>query len=155
MPKGQKNGPTVKQEAFARYYVETSNASEAYRRAYNAGTMAQNVIWVRAHEVLHNSKVSVMVKQLMAEGAKRHAITVDTITEMMIEDRLQAKELGQTAAAISANMGLAKIHGLIIEKRETTLKVTAEEMRDDELERIASTGRLGAVAPSKGSKELN
>lgn len=155
MPKGQKSRPTCKQEAFAKFYVETGNASEAYRRAYNAGTASQPIIATRAYEVLNNRKVAVMVQQLKDASAKRHAITVDTITEMMIEDRLQAKDLGQTAAAISANMGLAKIHGLIIEKRETTLKVTAEEMRDDELEHIARRGSIGAIAPSKGSKELN
>ena len=32
---------TIKQEAFARAYVETGNASEAYRRAYNAENMQQ------------------------------------------------------------------------------------------------------------------
>ena len=32
---------TIKQEAFARAYVETGNASEAYSRAYNAENMQQ------------------------------------------------------------------------------------------------------------------
>ena len=39
---------TAKQEAFARAYVETGNASEAYRRAYNAENMKQESIAVRA-----------------------------------------------------------------------------------------------------------
>ena len=31
---------TIKQNAFAMAYIETGNASEAYRRSYDAGNMA-------------------------------------------------------------------------------------------------------------------
>lgn len=41
---------TIKQEAFARAYVETGNASEAYRRAYDAARMKPEVIAVKASE---------------------------------------------------------------------------------------------------------
>ena len=47
---------TIKQEAFARAYVETGNASEAYRRAYNAENMKQESIAVRACELLAHIK---------------------------------------------------------------------------------------------------
>jgi phage terminase small subunit len=40
---------TVKQENFCLAYMETGNASEAYRRAYNAGKMKPAVINVKAH----------------------------------------------------------------------------------------------------------
>ena len=33
---------TEKQEAFCRAFVETGNASEAYRRSYDAKNMGQN-----------------------------------------------------------------------------------------------------------------
>ena len=62
---------TIKQEAFARAYVETGNASEAYRRAYNAENMKQESIAVRACELLAHSKVSVMVQQLKDQAAAR------------------------------------------------------------------------------------
>ena len=41
---------TIKQEAFARAYVETGNASEAYRLAYDAARMKPEVIAVKASE---------------------------------------------------------------------------------------------------------
>ena len=62
---------TIKQEAFARAYVETGNASEAYRRAYNAENMKQESIAVRACELLAHSKVSVMVSEMRKELAER------------------------------------------------------------------------------------
>ena len=62
---------TIKQEAFARAYVETGNASEAYRRAYNAENMKQEVVAVRACELLAHSKIAVMVSEMRKELAER------------------------------------------------------------------------------------
>jgi len=42
------NGLTPKQEAFACAYVETGNASEAYRRVYQPKKMGQKAITVEA-----------------------------------------------------------------------------------------------------------
>lgn len=105
---------TIKQEAFARAYVETGNASEAYRRAYNAENMKQESIAVRACELLAHSNVSVMVKQLKAQAADRHAVTVDSLVKELEEARIAAltAESPQSAAAVSATMGKAKLMGL-------------------------------------------
>ena len=46
---------TPKQENFARLYVETGNASEAYRRAYDTGRMKPETINNNAHMALKNS----------------------------------------------------------------------------------------------------
>ena len=62
---------TIKQEAFARAYVETGNASEAYRRSYNAENMKQESIAVRACELLAHSKIAVMVSEMRKELAER------------------------------------------------------------------------------------
>lgn len=70
---------TPKQEAFARAYVETGNASESYRRAYNVQTMAPENIDIEACRLLKHPKVSPRVTQLQAELAARHEVTVDKI----------------------------------------------------------------------------
>ena len=105
---------TIKQEAFARAYVETGNASEAYRRAYNAENTKQEIVAVRACELLAHSKVSVMVKKLKDEIANRHEITVDRLVNELEEARLAAlgAENPQSAAAVAATMGKAKILGM-------------------------------------------
>ena len=105
---------TIKQEAFARAYVETGNASEAYRRAYNAENMKQESIAVRACELLAHGKVSVMVQQLKDQAAERHAVTVDSLVNELEEARLAAlgAENPQSAAAVAATMGKAKILGM-------------------------------------------
>lgn len=109
---------TPKQEAFSKAYLETGNASEAYRRAYDADGMKENAIHVNASKLLKNTKVALRVGELQKRTQKRHEITVDTITEMLKADRQLARENGQTSAAVTAAMGLAKLHGLILDKAQ-------------------------------------
>jgi len=113
---------TPKQEAFCLAYVETGNASEAYRRAYNASKMKPATINVKASELLADGKIAVRVDELKAEHAERHAVTVDDIAHMLREDRAFARECGTAAAAVSATMGLAKLYGHLREKVEHTGK---------------------------------
>ena len=70
---------TPKQESFARFFVETANASEAYRRAYDASKMKDTSVHVNACKLLAETKVAQRVASLQQEVAKRHDITVDKI----------------------------------------------------------------------------
>ena len=105
---------TIKQEAFARAYVETGNASEAYRRAYNADNMQQITVTKRASELLARGDIAGMVQQLKDKATERHEITVDSLVNELEEARLAAlgAENPQSAAAVSATMGKAKLMGL-------------------------------------------
>lgn len=60
-------GLTIKQEKFCNYYIETGNASEAYRRAYNCENMSEKAIWENASKLLNNTKVAPRVKELQDE----------------------------------------------------------------------------------------
>jgi len=108
---------TPKQEAFARAYVETGNASEAYRRAYQAEAMSPEAVRVEACRLLQRPKVALTVERLQAEHQARHEITVDTLTEMLKDDRVLARDEKDPAAAINAVMAIAKLHGLVIDKK--------------------------------------
>lgn len=105
---------TPKQEAFAKAYLETSNASEAYRRAYDAGRMTDKQIHEEACKLRGHPKVSQRVEQLQQRHAKRHDITLDRLTEMLLEDRSIAHKAKKHC--VEAVMGLAKLHGLVIDK---------------------------------------
>jgi phage terminase small subunit len=71
---------TIKQEAFAKAYLETGNASEAYRQAYpNSTKWKPAALHVKASEMLSNGKVSVRIEQLQAAAQKRHEVTVDRV----------------------------------------------------------------------------
>lgn len=113
---------TPKQEAFCLAYVETGNASEAYRRAYNASRMKPATINVKASQLLAQGKIAVRVAELKAVHAERHEMTVDRIRDMLVEDREFARKCETPAAAVSATMGLAKLYGHLREKVEHTGK---------------------------------
>lgn len=70
---------TIKQENFCNYYVESGNASEAYRRAYSAENMKQESIVVKASELLSNGNISVRVDELKAKLQSKSDITKERI----------------------------------------------------------------------------
>lgn len=115
---------TPKQEAFALAYVETGNASEAYRRAYDAGKMKPETVTKRASELLANGEVTGRVQQLQAATVERHEITVDDLIRELEEARTAAsnQEKPQAAAMVAATLGKAKLLGLLTDKTELTGK---------------------------------
>lgn len=49
---------TIKQEKFCNLYLETGNATEAYRQAYDCGNMKYDTIVKRAGELLNNGVIT-------------------------------------------------------------------------------------------------
>lgn len=118
---------TVKQEAFAIAYVENGgNASEAYRKAYNASKMKPTSITVNASKLLADTNVALRVKQLREAIVKKHEITVDDIIAELEEAREIAKTLTipNTSTLVNASMGKAKILGFVKDRAEVSLNVT-------------------------------
>ena len=115
---------TPKQEAFVRAYIETSNASEAYRRSYDAGNMKPETVNSRAKELLKNGPITVRIELLQSKAEKRHSITVDDILRELEEARTMAatQERPQVSAMVAASMGKAKLLGLEVTKTEITGK---------------------------------
>jgi len=114
---------TPKQEAFVQAYLTNGgNQRAAYRTAYNAENMSDAVVDVKACELMKTGKVSVRVREIQERAAKRTEVTIETITGMLGRAYKQAVENGQAGAAVAASMGMAKLHGLIIEKKEDVTK---------------------------------
>lgn len=131
---------TPKQESFCQLYIELGNASEAYRQSYDADSMNENTVHVKASELLSSGKVSVRVKQLKEDHKKRHNITVDTLLLELEEARKAALdpnlEKPQTAAAVSATMGKAKLLGL--DKKVIDITTNGESLNKNAID----TGKL-------------
>ena len=117
-------GLTIKQEKFCMVYIETGNASEAYRQAYNAENMTQNAVAVEACRILDSPNISLRIKELKSGHTKRHEITIDDLVAELEEARACALngETKQTSAAVAATMGKAKLLGLVTDKQELTGK---------------------------------
>lgn len=66
---------TPKQERFCNYYIETGNASEAYRRAYDARKMKPDSVNRKAFELLENVKIAARVRELQEEFNRKSDLT--------------------------------------------------------------------------------
>lgn len=64
---------TIKQERFAQEYVLLGNASEAYRRVYNASGMTDEAIHVSASRV--KAKVTLRIQELQQQEAEKYSMT--------------------------------------------------------------------------------
>lgn len=122
-------GLTPKQEKFCQAYIETGNASEAYRQAYDAENMSEPSINKEAAILLCDPKITPRVDELKGQHQKRHNVTVDSLIEELEEARKVADADRKAAAMVSATMGKARILGLdkqVIEqtKPEITLNIT-------------------------------
>ena len=112
---------TPKQEKFCQVYIETGNASEAYRQAYNAEKMRPDTVNNKAYGLLQKGGIRARLDELRAEHKKRHEITVDTLVAELEEARKLAFETDKAAAAVSATMGKAKMLGLVVGKQKTAI----------------------------------
>ena len=74
-------GLTVKQERFATLYIETGNASEAYRQSYDAAGMTLASVHREAHALLENPKVAARLAELQAAHQKRHEATIQRLVD--------------------------------------------------------------------------
>lgn len=125
---------TIKQENFCLAYIETGNASEAYRQAYDAENMKPETINVKASELLANGKIAVRVGELQEGHKERHNVTVDSLTEMYEDTYKLAEKNKQTASMNGSITGIAKLHGLQSEDRKNE-RDPIKDMSDDELEK--------------------
>ncbi|EJD6581396.1 terminase small subunit [Providencia rettgeri] len=125
---------TTKQENFCLAYIETGNASEAYRTAYNASKMKPESINRKAKELLDNGKITARVNELQQDIRTKHDITV-----MMLLDELEAARLKalnadtpQASAAVAATMGKARLTGLdkVLVDLTANVKVETRSIKD-------------------------
>lgn len=112
---------TIKQENFCLAYVETGNASEAYRRSYDVENTSPSVINVHASTLLKNDKIADRISSLRSTVMERHKITVDDLLAELDEARAIGKETGKAAPMVAATMGKAKLLGLdkVLEEADT------------------------------------
>lgn len=111
---------TMKQEKFCMVYVETGNASEAYRQSYNCSNMKPESINNKAYELLKKVEITARLDELRGEHAKRHNLTIDDLITELEEARKAALSamVVQSSASVAATMSKAKLLGFLDKKEE-------------------------------------
>lgn len=106
-------GLTPNQEAFCLAYLETGNAAEAYRRAYDKPENARdNWIYVEASQMLDHPKVSLRIKELQKQASELSIYNVKAAFDEYEEARTLAKTEKNPSAAVAAVNGKVKLFGL-------------------------------------------
>lgn len=73
---------TIKQEKFCNFYIETGNASEAYRRAYDCANKYAQWLVVNSSKLLKNANIALRVKELQQEQQQKSDITKEEILKL-------------------------------------------------------------------------
>jgi phage terminase small subunit len=126
-------GVTEQEEKFSSVFVETGNASEAYRQSYKSDKMSVNAIGVEASRMLDRPRVALRISQLREKHSKRHNVTVDSLIAELEEARIAAltAETVQASAATGATMGKAKLLGLDKQLIELSGELNVRKTLDD------------------------
>ena len=115
---------TQKQENFCLAYIETGNASEAYRKAYNADGMKPETVNRKAKELLDNGKITARLEELRKPVAESAQITLAQHLSTLEELRELAKEEGKYGPAIQAEIARGKAAGLYVERSHIDGEIT-------------------------------
>lgn len=124
---------TPKQRKFAELLSQGLGRSEAYRRAYDwQGN--DRALSVEATRLAARPSITLEVERLQGPAKIACQITIERLTWNLLHDREAALKLGQTGAAVSADVALAKLHGLFKQAENPMPPVTFEFIgwdRDD------------------------
>jgi len=127
--------PVLKNPKHEKFAQELAKGVAAVQAYVNAGYEPHKA---NPHRLSENESVRSRVAELQERASKSVDITVASLTKMYLEDRKLATELGQPSAAKGCLDSLAKLHGLMIDRKETGGPGDFARMSDDELDRFIS-----------------
>lgn len=107
---------TPKQHNFCIAYLETGNASEAYRQAYDCSKMTDISIGRKAKELIDNGKITAYIETLRKPVIERAQITLEQHLNDLKRLRDLAEGEGKFSAAVTAEVSRGKASGLYVEK---------------------------------------
>jgi phage terminase small subunit len=162
---------TPKQEAFVLAYLETGNASEAYRQCYDVSPDTKpNTVEKRACELLKNGKVAGRIAALQGKAEQRAVLDKAWVLERLMKNarialgeekiKLAVKPKGldaaielevsdrDTAGANRALELLGKQIGMFVDRSEVGKPGDFDDMSDDDLRKFI-TGRT----PEESARE--
>lgn len=116
---------TPKQEAFCLAYVETGNASEAYRQAYSAANMKAETIANNAHALLKRSDITARLAALRAPAIHAAQATLEQHLQDLKRLRDAAEAAQKFGPAIQAEIARGKACGFYVERVDVSPKQTA------------------------------
>jgi hypothetical protein len=117
---------TAHQELFAQAVFQGVGLGKAYAQAgYKAAN--RNTLDASASALLRNPKIVERMEEMAQAKRISEAVTVQTVTHMLAEVYEDGRRYKQIGAAATAAMGIAKLHGLLVDRVED---ITRRPARD-------------------------
>lgn len=117
---------TPKQETFCLRYLESGNASEAYRQVYGTAKTQPETANRNGFKLLQNAKIIARIDFLRAEAAKIATVTVSGVLKDLLEIKRYAMQINseglmlRPTEAIKTLELLGKHLGMFTDKIEST-----------------------------------
>ncbi len=134
-----------KQQRFVEEYLVDHNATQAAIRAGYSPKTAYSI----GHENLKKPEIAAAIAAGEARLRRKTEVSISSLSEDMRENRDLAIKNDQASAAQQASMGIAKLHGLLVDRAEvkTTGDLTLAEVRARIKEIEAELAEAGDDAP--------
>ena len=85
---------TPKQHKFCLKYVESGNASLAYREVYDCSGSKPTSVSRKAKELLDNGKITATINELSNMHQQRHQITIDSLSNQLMKIEISRVKMG-------------------------------------------------------------
>ena len=138
LPERHKEKPfTKKQQAFIQHYVyhDLTNTEAAHRAGYSN---PRQIAYVLLHDPRYMN-LQMKIRELQEAQQKKYEITFEKVARDLQMIRDAAVEDGSYGAAVTAELGRAKLAGLMVEKKEI------KHGRIDQMDRSEVEARLNAL----------
>lgn len=117
---------TEKQKRFVDYYIQTGNATDSYKRAYNSTN--DNTAGKEGHKLLNNPKITQEIEKRNKQLESDRIADMEEVklfwTSAMRDGELDFKH------RLKASEYIAKTNAAFIDKQEIDLGITAEEAEE-------------------------
>ncbi|MDQ0084571.1 phage terminase small subunit [Variovorax boronicumulans] len=107
---------TPKQEAFCVAYIESGNATDAYRKAGYSSGMSDKTAAEAASRLLRNSKVVARLAEVREMATAEAAMTIADHLNDLKSLRDAAKKEGKYSAAVAAEVARGRVSGFYVER---------------------------------------
>lgn len=119
---------TMKQHKFVDEYINTGNASEAYRRSYDCKKSSNKTISIEATKLINSPNVALAVKREKERLSRSSRLDSKDIENNLFSIFERSLETDQLNTARACMMDIAKLNGLIIQKQEQQINTTVNHV---------------------------
>lgn len=140
---GRPSKPTKRQIDFAKAYIVTGNAKEAYKQSYDASGMKDTTLGTEAVRTSNHPNVVALIEKAQQKQIQQVDRTLDSHLTKLEDLRDAAEADGEYSAAISAEVSRGKCLGFYTEKVE--VKTTKEHKLVLEIAQVSEDAMLAEL----------